>query len=118
MSEVELRKSLFATLHYLLKSKEDIELQIDDAKRVINLSCERSIEEGMLPISIENDAVWFKYLLGLLEQVKSDIGLVSQALSQLGVSGFSHLSSSDSQLYKSNLSQGDNTLDFSFKNER
>lgn len=112
MSEVELRTSLIATLHDLLKSKDDIELQVSKAKEVIKLSCEQSSEDNLSPISIEKDAVWLNYLHGLLSQVKNDIQLVMAALSQLGVSNLEHLVSNLKNLYASK-SQGDSTLDFS-----
>ena len=117
MSEVDLRESLIATLRYLLKSKGDIELQVGRAKEIIKLSCEQKDGEEMTPISIEQDAVWLNYLLGLLGQVKSDIELVKVALSQLGVSNLDQLSSNLAYLntYKS---QGDSTLDFSSCNEK
>ena len=112
MSEVDLRESLIATLRYLLKSKEDIELQICKAKEIINLSCEQSIGEEMRPISIEQDAIWLNYLLGLLGQAKSDIELVKNALSQLGVLNLDHLSSNLTYLNVIE-SQGNSALDFS-----
>ena len=118
MSEVDLRESLIATLRYLLKSKDDIELQVSRAKEVIKLSCEQSDEEGMSPISIENDAVWLKYLLGLLNQVKSDVALVKRALSQLGVSNFELLESNLANINNFSKSQGDSALDFSSCRER
>ena len=116
MSEVDLRESLIATLRYLLKSKDDIELQVSKAKEIIKKSCEQSIGEEMAPISIEQDAVWLNYLLGLLVQVKSDIELVKVALSQLGVSNLDQ--SSNLAYLNTYKSQGDSALDFSSFNEK
>ena len=66
----------------------------------------------MSPISIEKDAIWLNYLLGLLGQVKSDIELVKAALSQLGVSNLDQLLSNLAYLNTSE-SQGISALDFS-----
>ena len=116
MSEVDLRESLIATLRYLLKSKDDIELQVSRAKEIIKLACEQSVGEGMSQFSIENDAVWLNYLLGLLAQVKSDIELVKAALAQLGVSNLDH--SSNLAYLNTYKSQGDSALDFCSCNEK
>ena len=110
MSEVDLKESLIATLRYLLKSKDDIELQISKAKEIIDFSCEQCVGENMRPISIEQDAIWLNYLLGLLGQVKSDIELVKTALAQLGVSNYEV--SSNLEKINSCKSQGDSALDF------
>ena len=117
MSEVDLRESLLATLRYLLKSKRDIELQVCRAKEIIKISCDRG-EDGMNPISIEEDAVWLKYLLGLLNQVKSDVELAKSALVQLGVSNLDALVSNLENLNNFSESQGDSALDFSSCRER
>ncbi len=117
MSEVDLRESLIATLRYLLKSKDDIELQVCKAKDIIKLSCEQTSGDEMKSISIEQDAVWLNYLLGLLGQVKSDIELVKAALAQLGVSNHQQLSS-NLVFLKTSKSQGDSALDFSSCNEK
>ena len=118
MGELDLKKSLIATLRDLLKSKDDIELQVSRAKDIIKLSCEHSDVGEMSPISIEEDAVWLKYLLGLLNQVKSDVALVKRALSQLGVSNL-ELLVSNLQLHNNfSKSQGDSALDFSSCRER
>ena len=118
MSEVDLRESLLTTLRYLLKSKEDIELQVCRAKEIIKLSCEKGDEEGMSPISIEKDAVWLSYLLGLLEQVKYDVACAKSALAQLGVSNVDSLLSNLTTINSFRKSQGDSTLDFSSCKER
>ena len=117
MSEVELSKSLITTLRYLLKSKDDVELQVKTAKEMIKLSCEQSEKDNLSPISIEEDAVWLNYLRGLLSKIDNDIELVMAALSQLGVSNLDFLVSNlnNIQAYKS---QGDSTLDFSSINEK
>ena len=118
MSELDLKESLIATLRYLLKSKGDIELQVSRAKEIIKLSCEQSNSSEMSPISIEEDAVWLKYLLGLLNQVKSDVALVKTALVQLGVSNLEFLESNLLQINNISKSQGDSCLDFSSCKER
>ena len=117
MSEVDLRESLLATLRYLLKSKEDIELQVCRAKEIIKVSCDKG-NEGMNPISIEEDAIWLRYLLGLLNQVKSDVALAKSALVQLGVSNLDALVSSLENINNFGKSQGDSALDFSSYQER
>ena len=113
MSEAELKESLITTLRYLLKSKGDIELQVVRAKEIIKLSCEQSDAGEMSPISIEEDAVWLKYLLGLLGQVKSDVAGVKKALLQLGVSNLELLVSNLENMNSISKSQGDYSLDFS-----
>ena len=117
MSEVELRRSLITTLHYLLKSKDDVELQVRKAKEVIKLSCEQSEKDNLSPISIEEDAVWLNYLRGILNKIEYDIELVMAALAQLGVSNFDFMASNLENIntYKS---QGDSALDFSSINEK
>ena len=118
MSEVDLRESLLTTLRYLLKSKEDIELQVCRAKEIIRLSCEKGEDEGMNPISIEKDAVWLSYLLGLLDQVKYDVARAKDALAQLGVSNLDAVVSNFTNLDIFSKSQGDSALDFSSYRER
>ena len=112
MSEVELKKYLITTLHCLLKSKEDIEFQVKRAKEVIKLSCEKDGEDGLGPISIEEDAVWLNYLLRILSEVKSDLEDVKNALLHLGVSNLDLLLSNVENMNNFSKSQGDSALDF------
>ena len=118
MSEVELKRYLITTLHCLLKSKEDIEFQVKRAKEVIKLSCEKDSEDGLGPISIEEDAVWLNYLLRILSEVKSDLEDVKDALYQLGVSDCDLLLSNLENMNNFSKSQGDSALDFSSCKER
>lgn len=118
MSGVDLKLSLIATLRDLLNSKEDIENQLVDAKNVLKLSFEENASGSMRPISIEKDAVWLNYLIELLNQVNSDISLVENALSQLGVSSQDSFASELNNYKLFNESQGFNALDFSVEREK
>lgn len=117
MNGAELRKSLISTIRHLLDSKENIELQLAEAKKVIMLSFEKSERESMKPISIESDALWFNYLLESLKKVKQDIALAIDALSQLGVSIPDYILSTI-KLNRNAQSQGDYSLDFSVSKEK
>lgn len=110
MSEVDLRKSMICTLRNLLESKKNIELQIEEAKGVIVRALKT--EDGLKPISIESDTLWFNYLSKIYTQVEHDIALAKSALVQLGVSKLSL--ESFENLAKN---QGDSALDFSVSKE-
>ena len=118
MNGAELRGSLISTLRHLLDSKENIELQITEAKRIIVKSFEQTEEMGMHPISIEKDALWFNYLLESLRKVELDISLALDALSQLGVSIPVIIASRYNLNRNNEKNQGDVSLDFSVSREK
>ena len=76
MNGADLRGSLIATLRYLLDYKDNIELQLAEAKNIIMLSVEQGERDELSPISIDNDAVWFNYLVESRRQVENDIATV------------------------------------------
>ena len=117
MNGAELRKSLISTMRHLLDYKENIELQLAEAKRILIHSFEQTERESLEPISIDNDALWFNYLLNSLNKVNSDIALASNALSQLGVSLPESLAS-HSQQNRNSKNQGNDSLDFSVSREK
>ena len=116
MKRADLRDSLISTMRHLLDYKENIELQITEAKNIIIKTFERSENEGMQPISIEKDALWFNYLVDSLNQVDVDIALAKNALSQLGVS-LPVSSGSNAQFNRHIKNQGAESLDFSVSRE-
>ena len=117
MNGAELRESLISTVRHLLDYKENIELQLAEAKKILIHSFEQSERESLKPISIESDALWFNYLLESLEKANSDIALALKALSQLGVSLPKSLVSS-LQFNRHEKNQGDFALDFSVSREK
>ena len=118
MNGAELRKSLISTMRHLLDYKENIELQLAEAKKIIIHSFEQSERDSLKPISIESDALWFNYLLNSLEKVNEDITLASNALSQLGVSVPASLLASNSGQNRNSQNQGNGSLDFSVSQEK
>lgn len=117
MSGVDLRESLVDTLCYLLESKQNIELQLKEAEKVVKFSFEQKDNEKLRPISVEEDAVWLNYLISLLNQTKADIALVEKALSQLGVSSL-ELLLSNAEKNTNKKGQGIEALDLSASKER
>lgn len=117
MNGAELKRSLISTIKHLLDYKENIELQLENAKSIIIHAFEQSERESMKPISIESDALWFNYLLKSLEKVNLDISLAIDALSQLGVSIPKSILSTVN-LIRNSKNQGDYTLDFSMSREK
>ncbi len=119
MSKADLRGSLVATLRYLLVSKGNIELQLEEARDKISSAMNQTDKEGMAPISIGEDTVWYEYLSSTFNKVKNDIDLVRSALSQLGVSNLEFLVSEIETEKKMNESQGEESnLDFFASRER
>ena len=118
MNGTELRKSLVSTMRHLLDYKENIELQLAEAKKILIHSFEQSEREQLKPISIESDALWFNYLLNSLDKVNSDIALASNALSQLGVSVPASLLAATSSQNRNSKNQGNDALDFSVSREK
>ena len=86
MNGKELQNKLLTTLCGLLDNRETLKSQVSQAQKVIETSFEKSKQDNIQPISIEQDAVWYKYLLRSLQQVEEDITLVAKALKELGVS--------------------------------
>ena len=118
MNGTDLRQSLISTMRHLLDYKESILLQIEKARDVILISIKESENKEMRPISLENDALWFNYLVESYNQVESDIALATKALSQLGVS-LPGLSGSNNELNRNHeKNQGAESLDFSVSKER
>ena len=117
MKRADLRDSLISTMRHLLDYKENIELQLAEAKKIILVSLEKNGNEGMRPLSLEKDALWFNYLVDSLNKVEVDIALASNALSQLGVS-LPGVSGSHAE-FNRNISknQGSDSLDFSVSRE-
>ena len=118
MNGAELRGSLISTLRHLLDYKENIELQITEAKKIIVKTLERTEKEGMHPISIEKDALWFNYLLNSVKDVERDIALALEALSQLGVSIPASIVSRYELNRNIEKNQGTFSLDFSVSREK
>ena len=119
MSGADLRESLVATLRCLLVSKGNIELQLEEAKDKISNAMNQTDREGMAPISIGEDTVWYEYLSTIFNKVKNDIDLVRSALSQLGVSNLEFLVSEIESEQNKNESQGEESnLDFFASRER
>ena len=117
MNGADLRESLISTMLQLLDYEENIKLQLAEAKNVIMISLEQRKGRELQPISIEKDALWFNYLVDSLNRVKTDIVLVSKALSQLGVSLPNFLVSNEQLNRNYEKNQGINTLDFSVSRE-
>ena len=117
MSGADLRESLVATLRCLLVSKGNIELQLEEAKDKISNAMNQTDREGMAPISIGEDTVWYEYLSSIFNKVKNDIDLVRSALSQLGVSNLEFLVS-NFETNKNNYGQEDSSLDLFVSRER
>ena len=118
MNGADLRGSLIATLRYLLDYKDNIELQLAEAKSIIMLSVEQGERDKLSPISIDNDAVWFNYLVESRRQVENDIALAENALSQLGVSVPTLMGSTAGFTMETTQNQGDYALDFSVSREK
>ena len=117
MKRADLRDSLISTMRYLLDYKENIELQLAKAQEIIIISVEQNKKEGMRPISLEKDALWFNYLIESYNQVDRDIALAKNALSQLGVS-LPEVSGSSAELNRNIIkNQGSESLDFSVSRE-
>lgn len=110
MSEADLRGELVATLRYLLVSKGNIEFQLEEAKKKISNAMNQTDKDGMAPISIGKDTVWYEYLMGIFNKVKNDIELVRNALSQLGVSNLEFLVS-NFEMNRDNYGQEESALD-------
>lgn len=116
MKRADLRDSLISTMRHLLDYKENIELQLAEAKKIILISLKQNENEEMRPLSLEKDALWFNYLVDSLNQVDVDIALAKNALSQLGVS-LPVSSGSNSQFNRHIKNQGSESLDFSVSRE-
>ena len=118
MKRADLRDSLISTMRHLLDYKENIELQLAEAKKIILISLEKNEKEEMRPVSLEKDALWFNYLVDSLNKVEVDIALASNALSQLGVSLPNVVSGSHAELNRNiRKNQGSVSLDFSVSRE-
>lgn len=117
MKRADLRDSLISTMRHLLDYKENIELQLAEAKKIILVSLEKNEKEEMRPLSLEKDALWFNYLVDSLNKVEVDIALASNALSQLGVL-LPGVSGSHAELNRNvRKNQGSESLDFSVSRE-
>ena len=116
MNGADLRESLISTMRHLLDYRENIELQLAEAQKIIMITLEQN-NEGMRPISLEKDALWFNYLVDSLNRVDVDIALASNALSQLGVSLPKSLGSSTKLNRNFRKNQGSDSLDFSVSRE-
>ncbi|MBR3885859.1 MAG: hypothetical protein IKJ33_05340 [Clostridia bacterium] len=116
MKRADLRDSLISTMRHLLDYKENIELQLAEAKKIILISLKQNENEEMRPLSLEKDALWFNYLVDSLNQVDVDIALAKNALSQLGVS-LPVSSGSNPQFNRHIKNQGSESLDFSVSRE-
>lgn len=118
MKRADLRDSLISTMRHLLDYKENIELQLAEAKKIILISLEKNEKEEMRPVSLEKDALWFNYLVDSLNKVEVDIALATNALSQLGVSLPNVVSGSHAELNRNTRkNQGSVSLDFSVSRE-
>jgi hypothetical protein len=118
MKRADLRDSLISTMRHLLDYKENIELQLAEAKKIILISLEKNEKEEMRPVSLEKDALWFNYLVDSLNKVEVDIALATNALSQLGVSLPNVVSGSHAELNRNiRKNQGSVSLDFSVSRE-
>ena len=117
MKRADLRDSLISTMRYLLDYKENVELQLAEAKKIILVTLEKNEKEELRPISLDRDALWFNYLVESLNKVEIDIALASSALSQLGVS-LPGASGSNAELNRNTRkNQGNDALDFSVSRE-
>ena len=119
MNGKELQNKLLTTLCGLLDNRETLKGQLTQAQNLIEVSFEKSKQDNIQPMSIEQDAVWYKYLLRSLQQAEQDIALVLKALRELGVSVLDGVGSYYRQFkdyFRKN--QGYFALDFSVVEEK